>query len=57
MEIMSFLKPSCLLWTATLYSATVWQQIDSSAFIKKKKKRMKNKKYIQHYGGEEKKKQ
>lgn len=33
MEIMSFLKPSCLLWTATLYSATVWQQIDSSAFI------------------------
>lgn len=34
--------PSCLLLTVILYSATVWQQMDSSAFIKKKK-RMENK--------------
>lgn len=32
-------KPSYLLLTVTLYSATVWQQMDSSAFIKKKKKK------------------
>lgn len=36
-EIMSFLNPSYLFLTVTLYSATVWQQMDSSAFIKKKK--------------------
>lgn len=30
-------KPSYLFLTVTLYSATVWQQMNSSAFIKKKK--------------------
>jgi len=39
---MSFLNPLSLLLTVTLYSATVWQQMDSSAFIKKKGMENKN---------------